>query len=259
MPAKQRPTYPVCSAKSCRHCHNEWGAPKPLTVADLAWEFGESEAAMGIHSAHGAMVDMAISGFQSGGRLNTAEDRAVNPRRLNAVGKHRCIHSRLAAVPPGLLAVLRAVYGPDDWTRSLGCPTVRAGLSEIFKALGHQVHRVLPLTTTAHTVAQARLSKPSRPKPSRPTQRPAKAHPTTTNADALRSAAATYLRENEALARGPIGAVLSAAVASNRDEFQRMVDEAHALLSAAHAAVHVATSAPRGVRVSRSRLVDAHA
>lgn len=220
---------------------------------------------MGLRSAHGAFVDMVGSGFQSGGRLNGAEIKAVDQKRLDAVGRHRCIHSRLAHVPHDCLAVLRAIYGPDDWTRAIGDPEVRGGVEAIFAHLKDQTHRVLPLTAEAVSIATSKASRAlvdafsHHGTRGRPPKR-AKPLSVATDAAVLRRRVADYLRV-EGIANGPIGVVLIAAVAEDRKPFQRMVEQATALLTVAQSAACVAPPQPRhGVRVCRNRQPEgAHA
>lgn len=129
------PDPPTCGSHRCRHCRTPIGKPRSLTTDDLRWHFGEAESALGIRSTLGAFVDMALSGISGGSGGNAVEARAVEPRRLDATGRHRCIRTRLAPLPPTTIAVLRAAYGADDWTRAVDDPQVRAPLRRVFGEL----------------------------------------------------------------------------------------------------------------------------
>lgn len=167
MPPRQTPPpTKTCDARVCRHCRplDTRGVerPQPLTVDDLRWLWQEAESALGVRSTHGAFVDMALAGPPTGGggRTNGVEARAVEGWRLDAVARERCIRHRLADVPSEALAVLRAAYGPEDWTACHSQVNLRAGQTpnpltapEVFSAArdawAAEVLRLAPLTPIA--------------------------------------------------------------------------------------------------------------
>lgn len=122
-----------------------------LTVSDLIWYFCVAPSEMGVRSTHGAFVDMAMSGIQSGGRENGVEARAVEDWRLFAVRRHRRIHAVLTGAPPAQAAILEAAYGPNDWARHLP-PVVRLAVRQL---LGELV-QLGPLTAMAQRRAEQR-------------------------------------------------------------------------------------------------------
>lgn len=158
----QRQDARPCGSPRCHHCTilegPAAGRARPLTPADLAWQFGDAEALMGARSTHGALVDMAMSGPPSGGggRANGVEIAAVQDHRLDAVARHRCIRTRLAPVPPADLEVLRAAFGPEDWSRAIGDVDLRLHVERALRGVDPAVARVLPLTAAARAHAARR-------------------------------------------------------------------------------------------------------
>lgn len=219
----------TCDTRGCPHCHHESGKPRPLSPADVAWQFGEAEGVMGIRSSHGAIVDMAQSGIQDGGRTNGVEARAVEGRRLDATSRHRCIRARLAHLLPSQMAVLQAAYGPDDWTRTIGDLDVRSHVQAALKRLENGAGRALPLTPLAQKRAADHAAKP---RPSRPRHlRP----PAGTISEKLRR----YLEEQPGLAGSARGAVISAACSEDKATFHVMTREAVQLVAEASKAAQL--------------------
>lgn len=219
----------TCDARGCPHCHRADGKPRPLSPADVAWQFSEAEGVMGIRSSHGAIVDMAQSGIQDGGRTNGVEARAVEDRRLDATAKHRCIRARLAHLLPSQMAVLQAAYGPDDWTRTIGDKDVCAHVQAALKKLENGAGRALPLTALALKRAADHAAKP---RPSRPRhQRTAGG----TIGEKLRR----YLEEQPGLAGSARGAVISAACSEDKATFLAMTREAVELVAEASRAAQL--------------------
>jgi len=156
----------TCGRRVCRYCRitdsqKDFLKPRPLTPDDLRWEFGEAESALGLRSALGTFIDMALAGPPSGGgKSNSVEHQAVQPWRLEATARHQCIRKRLEMleVSAEQLSVLRAAYGPEDWTRCLEDLQVRLPVRQAF---GELVNVVL-LTPMALAHA-ARRQAPARP------------------------------------------------------------------------------------------------
>lgn len=217
----------TCDARGCPHCHRADGKPRPLSPADVAWQFSEAEGVMGIRSSHGAIVDMAQSGIQDGGRTNGVEARAVEDRRLDATARHRCIRARLAHLLPSQMAVLQAAYGPDDWTRAIGDTDVRAHVQAALKRLENGAGRALPLTALAIARAAAHAAAKPRPRHQRP--------PAGTISEKLRR----YLEEQPGLAGSARGAVISAACSEDRTTFDAMKAEAVQLVAEASRAAQL--------------------
>lgn len=234
----------ICDARGCPHCHHADGKPRPLSPADVAWQFSEAEGVMGIRSSHGAIVDMAQSGIQDGGRTNGVENRMTKAVRLagetrllralgiagpDPVAKHRCIRARLAHLPPSQMAVLQAAYGPDDWTRTIGDKDVCAHVQAALRRLENGAGRALPLTPLAIARAAAHAAKP---RPSRPRhQRTAGG----TIGEKLRR----YLEEQPGLAGSARGAVISAACSEDKATFHVMTREAVQLVAEASRAAQL--------------------
>ncbi len=150
MPKPKPPQPTPCDAARCACCRytDERGEHvRPLTPADLMWQFQEAEAALGIRSTHGAFVDMAQAGPPTGGggRTNGTEERMARVVKLNGeagfdpVARHRCIRSRLALVAPSTMAVLETAFGPDDWARSIVDPDVRHAVEHALRAVPVEV------------------------------------------------------------------------------------------------------------------------
>lgn len=232
----QRPDPPICDARRCRWCRRgDPPRPVPLTTLDLAWYFGESESAMGVSSTLGAFVAMAMSGIGGGGKQNGVEARAVEPWRLAATARHRCIRTRLAHVPPAQLEVLRVAYAPDDWTRAITDPQVRDAVQRAIRARADlATGKVLPLAGPALEHAARRQAAPA-PPPKPRKSRPAApgAAPLDTLADKVRRTLAEP---------GVAGSAIGYAVSASCSQDGRLVALAKAaaeLVSAARAAAGI--------------------
>lgn len=138
-----------CDARKCHHCRGSDGAPRQLSPDELRWLFGgECDAAMGLSSTHGAFERMVIMGPSSGGRTNGAELRMTD-ERLRAVARQRCYLARLAGVDGTHLAVLRAAYNQEDWTRTLDETHGRGPRQELWRFFSRELLQVAPLTSLA--------------------------------------------------------------------------------------------------------------
>lgn len=227
-----------CNATRCPHCG---AAPpgfkakiRPLTPDDLRWYLGESAAAIGIRSTHGAFVDMAMSGIQPGGRSNGVEARAVEDRRLAAVARERCITARLDHVAGADREVLCALYGLNHWTTAPELSQVRAMLQA---ALG-ELADVAPMTRTAREHAARRQA--HRPPPKTSKERPSQRRGTLSPADAARR----LLADDLALAGSPRGAVIAAVAREDKTELRTILHEAGAMAVAARLAAGIVERQP---------------
>ncbi len=80
-----------------------------LQHGDLAWFYGgDMEAALGLRSNFGALVDLALSGIGEGG----SGARGVSAHRLDAVSRARAIAARIARVEPQHQRILVALHTP---------------------------------------------------------------------------------------------------------------------------------------------------
>ncbi len=228
--------YRTCNADRCAHCgaapRGFKPSPRPITPADLAWYFGEAAAAMGIRSSHGALVDLAMSGIQDGGRTNGVEARAVEDRSLDAAGRQRCITARLAHLTGAQRAVLEALYGLGGWTLAPELSQVRATLQA---ALG-ELANVAPMTPAAIAHAARRQAHPPPARKDRPSQPRRAGSPT--------EAARALLAGDPALAGSPRGAVLAAVAREDQTELHAILREAAALAEEARRAAGVGTLQP---------------
>lgn len=227
-----------CNAIRCPHCG---AAPpgfkatlRPLTPDDLRWYLGESAAAIGIRSTHGAFVDMAMSGIQPGGRSNGVEARAVEERRLAAVARERCITARLAHVAGAERDVLRALYGLDHWATAPELSQVRAMLQA---ALG-ELADVAPMTPTAREHAARRQA--HRAPPRAPKERPSQRRTPVSPAEAARK----LLADDYALAGSPRGAVIAAVAREDKTELLKILAEARGMAAAARLSAGVVELQP---------------
>jgi len=234
-------TYRTCNATRCAHC----GAappgfkttPRPLSGDALRWYFGESDAALGVRSTHGAFVDMAMSGIQTGGRSNGVEAHAVEEHRLAAVAKARCIKARLDRVSAAHETVLRALYGLDHWTTAPELAPVRAMLQT---ALG-ELADVAPMTHVAREHAARRQAHPVPPRhpKERAPQRGKPVKPKTPS-----EIARDLLHDDPALAGSPRGAVIAAAAREDKTELLKILAEARAMATAARTSAGVVELQP---------------
>lgn len=275
MPAdqKQQAIPRTCDARVCRHCRitdrdKDFMKPRPLTTDDLRWHFGEAESALGMRSTLGAFVDMALSGIQGGGKSNGVENRAVEQHRLDATARHRCIRQRLRGVPEAVMSVLRAAYGPDDWTACHSQVELRRGqpanpltAPEVYAAarrsFAPELLRLAPMTALAVAFERRkRLLPHAAPKPRKdPPAEPANA----------RQAIAALFERDPLLARSARGAVLLAACgvcpgcAGSCEAPAAIIEQATKMLDTARRAAQVAepekVRAPK-IRVHRSRPVE---
>lgn len=234
----------TCGNPKCRHClavdPHKGPRTRALTPDDLRWEFGEAESALGIRSTHGAFVDMAQSGIQSGGRTNGVEARAVEKWRLDAAGRHRCIRARLAHLLPSQVDVLRAAYGPDDWTRAIEDLQVR---SPVRAAFGEHVHLVA-LTEGATSHATRRQALPAagapRPVPAPRSSRPAHGAPKPAKLRVTPAEAARRLFERDpAIAGSARGHCIAVACSGDKARIGELLTQARILLAAARAAAGI--------------------
>lgn len=239
----------MCGARRCHHCRvadgPHAGRPRPLTSDDLRWEFGEAESALGVRSTLGAFVDMALSGPPTGGggKSNGVENAAVQPWRLAAIGRHRCIRARLALaeVTPEHLAVLRAAYGPEDWTRGIEDLQVRTPVRQAF---GELINVVL---LTSEALAHAARRQAHRPPPAGkpPKDRPSQRRRAATPAEAARR----LFEQDPALAGSTRGAAIAAACGEDPARRLALVRHATSMLAEARAAARVVDpQRPRRVR-----------
>lgn len=229
---------PICCART------QLGQPvvparaRPVTTTDLAWQFTEADALMGLRSTHGAFVDMAQSGIQSGGKSNGVEARAVEDKLLNAVGRHRCIRARLAHVTLAQEAILRAAYGQDDWTRALEDLQVRAAVRAAYGAL------VGVVLLTREAVEHAARRQASDYRPPRAKDRPSSPRSSTAS-----SAARALCDRDPALAGTARGCAISAACSEDKTRRDELLEQATALLADARSVAGVVEPrAPRRVR-----------
>lgn len=262
----------TCTARVCRYCRprDAHGVerPRPLTADDLRWLWQDAESELGVRSTHGAFVDMALIGPPSGGgRTNNAEARAVEAYRLQAVARERCIRQRLARAPHDAVAILRAAYGPEDWTACHSQVNLRTGQTpnpltapEVFSAArsawNPEVLRLAPLTPIARAYeVRKRAGPPTPPRPSRPRH---EAH------DAPLPAAQSLARlfeRDPLLARSARGAALSAACgicpgcgSQNKCGVASVLDaQAREMLRRAWAAAGILSDKPRAPRVRTVR------
>lgn len=126
-----------CGRRRCAWCS------RPLGEWDLRWFFGEAEAALGVRSSHGALVNLALSGVRSGGGGDP--EAVVRPRALEAAGRHACLRAQLARVSADHLLVLSAVYGPQELLGRVDSVQARHALGRAFGEL----LQLVPLTSTA--------------------------------------------------------------------------------------------------------------
>ncbi len=253
------PEPPTCDSHRCRHCRTPIGKPRSLTTDDLRWHFGEAESALGIRSTLGAFVDMALSGISGGGGGNAVEARAVEPRRLDATGRHRCIRKRLAPLPPATMAVLRAAYGADDWARAVDDPQVRAPLRRVFgellgvvlltaEPIAHATRRQAPTdkpcadaetaqerADVTRTPRGALLCAYRRPVPAKAPKKPDPKRRTATSADRAKA----YLDRDPALAGSARGWAITTACGEDDKRRKDALRQARMLLTAACVAASV--------------------
>lgn len=265
MPIKPQP----CDARRCIWCRHTDGRGvrvRPLSPADLAWQFGEAEAALGTRSSHGALVDIALAGVQTGGggRSNGVDLRMARTVRLagepgfDPVARHRCIRQRLERAAPAHLAVLRIAYSPNDWTachsqvvpergeepNPLTAPQV---YEAAHKAFGPEVLRLAPETRVARAFERRRRAMPTMPTPPK------------TDTPTARNALAGLFARDPLLARSARGAVLMAACGvcpgcgGSCGLVEAIVAQALAMLCEARAATGV-QDPPRSRRVRSVRL-----
>jgi hypothetical protein len=291
----QKPTEPrPCDARRCACCRYTDARGehvRPLTPAELAWQFGDAEAALGVRSTHGAFVDMAQSGIQSGGRTNGVEERLVRFVRLagesgfDPVARHRCIRRRLerAAVPPDQLEVLRAAFSPEDWTRAITDPDIRNAVEGALLGVPGEVVRVLPLTETARTYAARRqapkasssspvvVSGPLRAidggqdretgvrcafRPAAPPPKAKKSGPSDPGNATLAEKLRRHLREQPGLAGTARGFVMTILLGSDLKATARLIGAGRQLVEHARAAAGV-VDPPRSRRARSVQLVPA--
>ncbi len=274
-----KPAPRTCGSSRCRHCRTVRDEPRALTTDDLRWHFSEAESALGIRSTLGAFVDMALSGLSGGGRGNAVEDRAVEPRRLAATGRHRCIRDRLRHLPPSTVEVLRAAYGADDWTNAVDDLQVRGPLRRAFgelvgvvlltpEPLAHAARRQAPadkpcadaeaaeeradVTRTASGTVLCAYRRPALAPA--PKDRPSQRRRAATSADAARA----YLERDPALAGSARGWVISAACGDDDARRLQALRAARALLAAARGLAGVIeASGPRPGRIRSVQLAPA--
>ena len=265
MPKPAKPQPIPCDAARCACCRytDERGEHvRPLTPADLAWQFQEAEAALGIRSTHGAFVDMAQSGPPTGGggRTNGNDERMARFVKLNSearqfdpIARHRCIRSRLAPVAPSTMAVLETAFRPDDWARSIVDPDVRHAVEHALRAVPVEVAKILPLTAAplAHAARRqaAGYQAPPAKKP-----RPSDPGHTPSPAERLRK----HLAEQPGLAGTAVGHVLAVLLGSDAKAITSLVTAGRHLLEDARAAAHV-TDPPRRARTRSVQLLPAAA
>ena len=51
----------TCDTRGCPHCHHESGKPRPLSPADVAWQFGEAER----NNLFSAIEHLALAAFRN--------------------------------------------------------------------------------------------------------------------------------------------------------------------------------------------------
>lgn len=254
-----------------------------LTPDELRWYFGESESLLGVRSPLGSMFERRrtkdgttepfFCPMPRGNGAPDGEAALVRATRLrgepgsDAIAKHRRIHGRLLLVPSEHLAVLRAAYGPNDWTRQLP-PDVYAPI----RALLGDLVNVAPLSAAARVAAARRMGPSGMPcagpeeareravvvegklrtggrdedgndvtdgedgvrcvyRPSKPTA-PAKEPSKKTGRIKLSpsAAAALLFQRDPALQASPRGAVISIACSGDLPRREDLVSEAAALL-----------------------------
>lgn len=263
--------------------------PRPITATDLRWYFTESESLLGLRSALGTMferrqlpsgdVESFFCPMPRGSGAPDGEAALVRATRLrheggfDAIAVHRRIHHALRDAPSEHIAVLRAAYGPDDWTRQLP-RDVAAPVTRLLRELVN----VAPLTAAARAAAARRMGPSDAPcaspeeaqgraivtaddtgdvrcaykptkTPRRPKDRPSqkgKAPPATPA-----EAASALFRADPALAASPRGAVIAVACSSDDARRQGLRREAEALLRAAHDALGVVVVEPTRPRRTR--------
>ena len=260
-----KPSQPTpCAAARCACCRytDERGEHvRPLTPADLMWQFQEAEAALGIRSTHGAFVDMAQAGPPTGGggRTNGTEERMARVVKLNGeagfdpIARHRCIRSRLAPVAPSTMAVLETAFRPDDWARSIVDPDVRHAVEHALRAVPVEVAKILPLTAAplAHAARRqaAGYQAPPAKKP-----RPSDPGHTPSPAERLRK----HLAEQPGLAGTAVGHVLAVLLGGDAKAITSLVTAGRHLLEDARIAASV-TDPPRRARTRSVQLLPAAA
>lgn len=136
----------------CLHCHakvDDGYKLTPFTVDKLRWYLGgAAEAAMGVRSTHQAFENMMNAGPSSGG-VNLPEIRMTDAR-LAAAGLERCVRAhRLAGVEAHHMAVLRAAYSGEDWTRLLDERVGKGPRLELQRLFTHELLQIAPLTMIA--------------------------------------------------------------------------------------------------------------
>lgn len=264
MPKPKPPQPTPCDAARCAccRCTDERGEHvRALTPADLMWQFGEAEAALGIRSTHGAFVDMAQAGPPTGGggRTNGTEERLVRVVKLNGesgfdpIARHRCIRSRLAPVAPSTMIVLETAFRPDDWARSIVDPDVRAAVEIALRAVPVEIAKVLPLTAGPLAHAARRQAPGYQPPPTKKA-RPSEPGHTPTAAERLRK----HLGEQPGLAGTAVGHVLAVLLGGDAKAVTSLVTAGRVLLEEARAAAGV-TDPPRRARTRSVQLLPAAA
>lgn len=272
---------------------SERNKQRPITAEDLRWYFTESESTLGLRSALGSLFERRATkdgGVESffcpmprGAGAPDGEVALIRATRLrheggfDAIATHRRVHRALLEGPSEHIAVLRAAYGPDDWTRQLprdvAVPVAAllrdlvnvAPLAESVRA--YAARRMGPSampcadTTTAEQRADVtrdasgrvlcayRRVVPVRPHRDRPSQR-GKTAPATPA-----EAAAALFQRDPALAASPRGAVIAIACSADRTRAAALSREARRLLEAAHAAMGVVAVEPRPAKARSVQLV----
>lgn len=134
---------------NCPHCHtrsDHGSQPTPFTTDVLRWYMsGAAHAAMGMRSTHQAFENMMTAGPSSGG-TNLPELRMTDAV-IRATGKERCVRThRLGNVESHHVAVLKAAYSGEDWTRLLDERVGRGPRLELHRLFTHEELQVALLT-----------------------------------------------------------------------------------------------------------------
>jgi hypothetical protein len=225
--------------------------PRALVPADLEWQFQDAEAALGIRSTLGAFVDMALAGppASGGGRSNGVEAAAVEQRRLDATGRHRCIRARLSDVARGAMRTLEVAFGAADWARIIADPDLRHAIEQALAGVPVEVAKILPLTGQALAHAERRQAPGYRAPPAKRHRFSELGH-TPSPAEHLRR----HLAHEPGLAGTAVGHVLAVLLGGDQGARTGLLVAGRMLLEEARAAAGV-TDPPRQARTRSVQLL----